>query len=89
MTVTAHRAVYVEVVEETKALRQHVMVGRDSLRKGAVAEVAVALLEVAEVVVIRMVLFDDKNYVLEGRKVGGFHSDGGCRKGGCRSVARP
>lgn len=76
MSVRRKHPVAVVVVEQHEFLGQGVMVGRKGLWEVAEAGVAVALGQVAEHLIVRAILLDHIDYVLEHGRLAQFHRDG-------------
>ena len=70
MPLLAHFGVGEEPVEDAEPFGEGVVVGRDRARKEEQRRIAVGLCEIAEHLVVRAVLFDDVDDVLDRRVVG-------------------
>ena len=67
MTIRAHVAVHVEIVEQHELPRQRVLVGRDLLAEEDEVGRAVTLFDVAQDLVVRPVFLDYIDHVVDGR----------------------
>ena len=69
MAVDAHFPVAVEIVKDHILLRQGVLIGRDLLAEDSERRIAVSLGQIAELLIVGAILFDDVDDVLD---LGGY-----------------
>ena len=65
----------IEIVQQHKFLGELVLIGRDVAPEHHQRRIAVALRDVAEHLVVGAILFDDKDYVIDGGRVAGALRD--------------
>ena len=88
MAVGADIGADIEVVEQHEVIGDLVMIGRDVLAEEHQRRVAIALLDIAENLVVGAVFLHDVDDVLDGRGIGGTRGHGiASRNGNARPSA--
>ena len=87
LAILRHFAAAVEVVEQDELLGQRVLVRRDVAAEQRQARIAVALLQIAEHLIVGAVLFHDEEHVLDRRACADRRRNHGVRRRSGRSRA--